>query len=116
MGTRRDTARGDAATYRGAVPSAAPRRPRRIQLRRTKGWRKPVGVIVVARPGRWGNPFPVAELGRAEAVAAHRRWLLARPELLAAARRELAGHDLACWCPPSEACHADTLIELANGI
>ncbi|MCW2756994.1 MAG: hypothetical protein JWO46_740 [Nocardioidaceae bacterium] len=31
--------------------------PKRIQLRRTKGWRKPEGAIVVARPSRWGNPF-----------------------------------------------------------
>jgi len=33
--------------------------PKRIQLRRTKGWRKPEGAIVVARPGPWGNPFRV---------------------------------------------------------
>ncbi|WP_156803257.1 DUF4326 domain-containing protein, partial [Mycobacterium gordonae] len=31
--------------------------PSRIQLRRTKGWRKPEGAIVVARPSKWGNPF-----------------------------------------------------------
>lgn len=31
--------------------------PRRIQLRRTKGWRKPEGAVVVSRPTRWGNPF-----------------------------------------------------------
>lgn len=31
--------------------------PKRIQLRRTKGWRKPEGAIVVARPSKWGNPF-----------------------------------------------------------
>lgn len=31
--------------------------PERIQLRRTKGWRKPEGAVVVARPSRWGNPF-----------------------------------------------------------
>lgn len=31
--------------------------PDRIQLRRTKGWRKPDGVITVARPTKWGNPF-----------------------------------------------------------
>lgn len=36
-----------------------PDRPRRIQLRRTKGWRKPEGAIVVARPSKWGNPFRV---------------------------------------------------------
>lgn len=26
----------------------------------------------------------------------------------------LKGHDLACWCKPGEACHADVLLELAN--
>lgn len=35
---------------------------RRIQLRRTKGWRKPEGAVVVARPSRWGNPFRVGDL------------------------------------------------------
>lgn len=28
-------------------------------------------------------------------------------------RAELAGHDLVCWCPADQACHADILIELA---
>lgn len=31
--------------------------PERIQLHRTKGWRKPEGAIVVSRPSRWGNPY-----------------------------------------------------------
>ncbi|MDQ2729779.1 MAG: DUF4326 domain-containing protein [Actinomycetota bacterium] len=31
----------------------------RIQLRRSNGWRKPAGAIVVARPTRWGNPYVV---------------------------------------------------------
>lgn len=31
--------------------------PQRIQLHRTRGWRKPDGAVVVARPTRWGNPF-----------------------------------------------------------
>ena len=29
-------------------------------------------------------------------------------------RRELAGHDLVCWCRPDQPCHADVLLELAN--
>lgn len=33
--------------------------PRRIQLSRVKGWRKPEDAIVVARPSRWGNPYPI---------------------------------------------------------
>lgn len=28
---------------------------------------------------------------------------------------ELAGRDLACWCPLDSPCHADVLLELANG-
>lgn len=35
--------------------------PQRVQLRRTKGWRKPPGVVVVARPSRWGNPWTVGQ-------------------------------------------------------
>lgn len=35
------------------------REPKRIQLRRTKGWRKPEGAVVVARPSRWGNWYTV---------------------------------------------------------
>lgn len=31
--------------------------PKRIQLRRSKGWRKPEGAVVVSRPTKWGNPF-----------------------------------------------------------
>lgn len=31
------------------------------------------------------------------------------------ARRELAGHDLVCWCPSGEPCHADALLRLARG-
>lgn len=31
--------------------------PQRIQLSRTKGWRKPEGAVVVSRPTKWGNPF-----------------------------------------------------------
>jgi hypothetical protein len=26
----------------------------------------------------------------------------------------LAGHDLACWCPLDEPCHADVLLDIAN--
>ena len=29
-------------------------------------------------------------------------------------RAQLAGHDLACWCPLEGPCHADVLLEIAN--
>jgi hypothetical protein len=34
-----------------------PRRPRRLQRKRTKGWRMPEGAVYVGRPTVWGNPF-----------------------------------------------------------
>lgn len=33
---------------------------------------------------------------------------------VAEVRRELAGKDLLCWCPPGAACHADRLLAIAN--
>jgi hypothetical protein len=31
--------------------------PRRIQRKRTKGWKMPPNTVSVTRPGKWGNPF-----------------------------------------------------------
>jgi Domain of unknown function (DUF4326) len=55
----------------------------------------------------------------AVAAAAFRLWLRDRPELKAAARAELRGRDLACWCnipAPGEpdTCHAQVLLAVAN--
>lgn len=108
--------------------------PARVRLSRRRGWRKPEGAVVVARPSRWGNPFVIERVGgsfevagpglaprrfptsasaRLAAAEAYRSYLDARPDLVAAARRELAGRDVACWCPLEEACHGDVLLEVA---
>lgn len=43
---------------------------KRIQRRRTKGWRMPEGAVYVGRPSRWGNPFhPYWLWSRAAAAA-----------------------------------------------
>lgn len=105
--------------------------PQRIQLRRTKGWRKPEGAIVVSRPSKWGNPFVIgatvhygpAYSGRditvrdaAHAVGLFRQWMSqsANRVSLWLDLPDLRGHDLACWCKPGDPCHADVLLELAN--
>lgn len=89
--------------------------PNRVRVTwRHKGGRKPANVVYVGRPTRWGNPFPVAEHGRTEAIRLYREHLLSRPDLVAAIRTELAGRDLACWCALDQECHADTLLEIAN--
>lgn len=56
----------------------------------------------------------VQDATREQAVAMYWRFLDRRPDLVAAARGELAGRDLMCWCPTDEPCHADVLLELTN--
>lgn len=102
--------------------------PKRVQLRRTKGWRMPPNTVKVSRPTKWGNPFRVGDVvhrgprysGRNEIVrdATHacqlyKRWLFTqeRSENLIP---ELRGKNLACWCPLDQPCHADILLEIAN--
>lgn len=104
--------------------------PKRIQRKRTKGWRMPEGAVYVGRPSRDGNEFrigddlsyylgPGAERATAQqCVDLHRAQLEAAiaadpqaGELMAA---RLRGKDLVCWCPLDGPCHADTLLELAN--
>lgn len=72
---------------------------------------------MVARPSVWGNPFRLGVDGdRAACVDRYRRALEAGELSFTAGdvRRELAGADLACWCPLGEPCHADVLLEVAN--
>lgn len=92
--------------------------PKRIQQRRTKGWRKPEGAIAVGRGTRWGNPYSVKEFGQALVVQGYRAALVEGRLVRATVedvRRELAGRDLMCWCPLDQPCHADVLLEIANG-
>ena len=90
--------------------------PRRIQRRRTAGWRMPDGAIYVGRPTRYGNPYLVNRYQSTEtAVECFRecaqRILQINPGWLT----PLRGHDLVCWCPLDQQwCHADVLLKLAN--
>jgi hypothetical protein len=87
----------------------------------------------VTRPGKWGNPFAIADVAKrykldpaaaqAKAVALCGEWLHGTidPKLSPHAppsrdeiRAELKGYNLACWCKAGTPCHADVLIELAN--
>ena len=83
--------------------------PKRIQRKRTKGWRMPAGAVYVGRQTKWGNPFTVAECGLQGAILGFERHVL--PHL---PMHELRGKDLACWCPLNAPCHADVLLKVAN--
>lgn len=103
--------------------------PKRIQRKRVKGWRKPEGAISVARPSKWGNPFRVllpvaceasAMIGNPyyadsaeDAIEKYEMWLRTQPKLLRHLI-ELRGHDLLCFCPLDQPCHADVLLRVAN--
>jgi hypothetical protein len=114
-------------------------------MRRDRPWRAGnESAVIVDRRGPWGNPFRVQKdtfnglksfiilyrgvnmgfrMGsRRDAsdrsVALFTVWLTTSPygrALEERARVELAGRDLACWCPPDAPCHADVLLRVANG-
>ncbi len=109
--------------------------PRRVTLSRASGWGMPENTTKVDRSTRWGNPYVVgAALDRrmaarwgfkitcddhhattSEDAAERFRTLLISDEgALLSVKAELAGRNLACWCAPGSACHADVLLELAN--
>jgi hypothetical protein len=95
----------------------------------------PESAIYVGRPSPWGNPFRIGaqlsipgiyrpdgsgeeatiELSAGMAVVMYRSWIA---DVLSTHRGyldELRGRDLVCWCPIGLPCHADVLLELANG-
>lgn len=98
---------------------------KRIQRKRTKGWRMPDNAVYVGRPSKWGNPFETADkfrqlleaiLGISGQSQFHEVDLrqFAHVGHIATDIHELRGKDLACWCPDDCYCHADVLLELAN--
>ena len=108
-------------------------RPVRLQRSRKKGFKltSPNGlpVVVVSRPTKWGNPFAVGSMKNPlgikvvdlrHAFVLYRSLASDNPKLVAAAQAELRGRNLACWCPVEVYvmdghCHADVLLEIANG-
>ncbi|WP_442892532.1 DUF4326 domain-containing protein [Ensifer sp. CCNWLY38] len=98
-----------------------------------------LSAVNVARPFRYGNPVTQQdflelqaiwkEMGRKpiegpwqqHAVRCFDAWLggefaeLGKPPTAAEIRRDLKGKNLACWCKPGAPCHADVLLEIANG-
>lgn len=115
-------------------------RPHRVQLKRKAGWKMPPNTRSVARPGRFGNPFYVADTPKpkkpveepirdgnwdiftdpmwcqtaAEAVEKFEEHVLHDKRLREIIRTELRGFNLACFCSLNDPCHADTLLRIAN--
>lgn len=105
--------------------------PERVCLSRAKGWRMPPNTVKVDRTTKWGNPFVVGKVAalaggrkvadRRHAFVLYRSVAFDNSRLVEAARAELRGKNLACWCPlidpdyPHEdICHAAVLLQIAN--
>lgn len=101
-----------------------------IYVGRPTRWGNPWKVVQAGRePGLFGGTVPVYTIagpgqffpGTDEdpawaaryAVTMYRRWIntINRAEDMIPL---LGGHDLVCWCPLDQPCHADVLLELAN--
>lgn len=119
--------------------------PHRVQRKRTKGWKMPENTVYVGRPSQFGNRFVVGArrngfCGDEAATLAHYAdytknvdlwdaWPVADPKIAVRAFRTmqcrgsfvervkttLRGKNLACWCDLDQPCHADVLLEIANG-
>jgi hypothetical protein len=91
---------------------------KRIQRKRTKGWRMPKNTVYVGRPSKWGNPYKVTSfsakikgMDRELAINAYEVWLRQKLAEDSHFLDELKGKDLACWCPLDKPCHADILLK-----
>jgi hypothetical protein len=101
-------------------------------------------AVNVARPGRFGNPFSVqqaADIHDCRSESAHHyavgwfeEWITTpltaeahqpmhewdgyqkQHARITAGLAELRGKNLACFCKPGLACHADVLLRLANPV
>lgn len=96
--------------------------------------------VYVGRNTRWGNPWtitetktgwtitrdwrggwdikptehPTREAAHKVAADLYREWLATNTDLTARAKEGLAGRTLMCWCPKTQPCHADVLLDVAN--
>lgn len=104
----------EAASFAGEVK----RTPKRIQRKRTKGWKMPENTVYVGRGSKWGNPFTVEKYGRHGAVNKYRDYIghqNSPHDFEFEDIAQLRGKNLACWCSLDNPCHADVLLEFANG-
>ena len=89
---------------------------KRIQRKRTKGWKMPPNTVYVGRPTRWGNEYRPGDSGCNDkpytpkmAVELFEHYQAPSLDLA-----PLKGKNLACWCRVDQPCHADVLLKLAN--
>ncbi len=106
-------------------------KPRRIQRRRTEGWRMPPNTVSVTRWSKYCNPFIVGEVcdthfgsyyycGCGENTTKEHAYFLFEEYArsmwtVEEVQKDLRGKHLACWCKTDDPyCHAGYLLKVAN--
>jgi hypothetical protein len=69
--------------------------------------------VYIGRPSKWGNPFSLEKFTREKAIELYGIMLSSRADLKKAAKEELRGKRLGCFCKPL-ACHGDILARVAD--
>lgn len=70
--------------------------------------------VYIGRPSKWGNPFAIGRDGsREDVVRKFEAYINENPLLKEAAKKELKGKNLVCFCAPL-GCHGDILLRIAN--
>ena len=94
---------------------------KRIQRKRTKGWRMPPNTVYVGRPTKWGNPFVIGTilyfpdpraLTRENVIEMYESWVRKKVNEDPTFLNPLKGKDLACFCPLDKPCHADVILKV----
>lgn len=74
----------------------------------------PSDAVYIGRPSKWGNPFAIGRDGdRNEVIEKYAHWIVLQPHLIEAAKQELKGKVLVCFCAPL-ACHGHVLQIIAE--
>lgn len=116
--------------------------PVRVQRKRTKGYKMPPNTKSVTRPGKFGNPYKIGmhnifdikdRTGKSlkdyliekngenkyhtieDCLLAYRQKINGSQAMQRVVKHYLKGKNLACFCPLDKPCHADILLEVANG-
>lgn len=99
--------------------------PKRIQRKRTKGYKLPDNTLCVTRPSKWANPFKIGDKIRVEktgkiividryvAIQLYLGYIIDKISNGEVDLAELRQYDyLACYCPIDKICHVDILLYL----
>ena len=78
---------------------------------RYNGTKLPEGAKRIDRGTKYGNPFPVKEFGREEALRLYDIYLDWNLKKKLIDLTPLVGKDLACNCEIGERCHGDRLLQ-----